>query len=702
MLQIPSARMNSSRPSRGSRSRTGTPDRGGIRKRGAAQRVDRDGDLDMGVGGAGRGRGIGRAHTRGDLSRRATPASRHGGDKEKTLDALQKAIFGASSQANIRRGRTSGMEVDRGLSQLKVRGWKASRAASNPDGGVESLIAFLEKKATPPDPNSGVRLKIIKSRVEGDALVVSVRPEQVDWVLRISGFSFAGAPLTVERHDKSGFGGPVGGPSPGAADTKAKMTAFLAKRYFEPKKLLDLSKLGTDPDLIEMGMFNTTSTESKFFPALMKICELTFDSSEKRRTAVESVSLAENQLSNVAPVTSLAQTFPDLKNLDLSNNRLRSTENMSSWRWKFRKLEFLDLTGNEATAQPGFKETMLKWYPKLQTLNNTPVRTPEEIAAQKKTPIPVKGPVFHDESSIAENFLKAFFFNFDNNKDEVLNGMYDERSIFSLNVNVLAPRALQNETPAGWDGYIKKSRNLQRINHLSARMSRAYVGVENIRNAWNSLPRTNHPGILTNPKDWLIECNPIPGLLDITGQSKTGVGGLLITVHGKFDELDMKTGSKIQTRSFDRTFVLGPGRGPGGVRVSNDMLCLRAFGDCQAWIPEDQHNIPATVRAQTMVQPAAQPLPAVQPIPAVQPVPSAQGAHPQAKPGYGVPAPGKTDEQVKKEQLVLEISFKTRMTLEFSEMALSGNNWNMEAALKNFEELKAQGKLPANAFLPGV
>jgi nuclear RNA export factor len=53
-----------------------------------------------------------------------------------------------------------------------------------------------------------------------------------------------------------------------------------------------------------------------------------------------------------------------------------------------------------------------------------------------------------------------------------------------------------------------------------------------------------------------------------------------------------------------------------------------------------------------------------------------------------VPLPGKPETQVQQEQLVMQMSTKTNMTLQYSEMALSGNGWNMEAALKNFEELK--------------
>lgn len=458
------------------------------------------------------------------------------------------------------------------------------------------------------------------------------------------------------------------------------MSSFLSKRYHEQTKLLDLSNLGADPDLVDMGMFNSTSTESKFFPALMKVCELSFDSPAKRKEAVESISVAHNQLANTAPVTTLAQTFPDVKNLDLSNNQIKDISSLSNWRWKFRDLDFLDLSGNPVSAEGNLKEAMLKWYPKLRTLNNMPVRTAEEIAAKRKTPIPVLPPSFNDESNIAENFIKAFFVGFDHDRNDLLNGIYDNDSIFSFNVNTAAPHAPNSDMRPGWDRYIKRSRNLLRINHTSARMSRSYVGRENIRDAWKAFPKTQHPDLLANANEWLIECHPIPGLPDPSGQSPAGVGGLLIMTHGKFDEFDPTSGKKLETRSFDRTFVLGPGSGLGGLRVSNDMLCLRTFGDCHAWMPEGgQSAAPTPAPPQSTQSPAPQLAP--------QPAPQ-QSNHPQAKDGYGMPAPGKTEEQVKKEQLVLETSFRTNMTLEFAEMALSGNGWNLEAALKNFEELK--------------
>lgn len=473
---------------------------------------------------------------------------------------------------------------------------------------------------------------------------------------QLSGVQFAGVPLTIETYSKLDgmLDQPLAnGNSQSTADTKAKMTAILTRRYYQDTKLLNLSVLRNDPDLMSMGIFDSMSTESKFFPALMKVWELNLDSPAARRQAVESVSLADNQITNISAVTVLAQTFPDLKNLDLSNNNLRDAQSLLAWRWKFRNLEFLDLNGNPFSTDPAFKGTMLKWYPKLRFLNNMEVRTAEEVAAQKRTPIPVQPPHFQDDSQIAENFVRAFFIGYDNDRNDLLNGVYDNSSTFSLSVNQTAPRAQHTET-APWDPYIKKSRNLLKINHLAARMSRCCVGADRIREMWKSLPQTRHPDIATHPEEWLIECHPIPGLPDPSGQSNTGVGGLMIMAHGKFEEL---SSGKVELRSFDRTFIIGPDGGAQGIRVVSDVLCLRAYGGNEAWSLEGP------------------------PVP--QPV-----AQPAAPEGYGMPAPGKSDAQVQQEQLVVQVSERTKMTPQYSEMALSGNGWNVEAALKNFEELK--------------
>lgn len=131
--------------------RSGGTSGGGIRKRGPT-RTDRDGDMDMdrpGVRGGKRGRG-----DTGRPSASGRPQAR-----ERNLDLLQKAVSGGKdSQANIRQGKGSGGS---NLEQFSVRNWKDSKAASNRDGGVESLTAFLERRLNA-STKSGPRAKITK------------------------------------------------------------------------------------------------------------------------------------------------------------------------------------------------------------------------------------------------------------------------------------------------------------------------------------------------------------------------------------------------------------------------------------------------------------------------------------------------------------------------------------------------------------
>ena len=119
-------------------------DRGGIRKQRGPVRADKDGDLSMtDVAGAGSrargGRGRGSGVTRHGPAGRGDPGA-----------ALQKAIS---------RGISTGDANVRGpsrLSEIRIKGLKESKAASNPDGGLKDLVGFLERKATERDTPSSI------------------------------------------------------------------------------------------------------------------------------------------------------------------------------------------------------------------------------------------------------------------------------------------------------------------------------------------------------------------------------------------------------------------------------------------------------------------------------------------------------------------------------------------------------------------
>ncbi|KAI9885205.1 MAG: hypothetical protein M1823_003008 [Watsoniomyces obsoletus] len=729
--------------------------RGGIqKKRGPPPRVDSDGDLDMDApdGTRARGRG-GRGRARADITGvnpsggRRAPTRGGGGTGLFVPGSVQQAIarmvatgeatvrpaasgLRSDNHSNARRGLDRNRMGQGHLDQISVIGLKQSKAASNPDGGVKDLLAFLERKATGTDPgHEAVRIK--KSRLEGDAMIVSVRTEDAERILRLNTFQFAGTTLHITRYLDSGkketaVTGPTP-PSQAAQETRQRLMDALSRRYDPGLKLLNLSSLGKDPTLLEMGTFDSTSTTSKLFPALMVICDQRFTDAQQKRDAIQSVSLADNELRNISIVHTLAHTFPDLKNLDLSNNKLEHMSSLNGWRGKFRHLDHLVVTGNPIERMnPGYKDDLLRWYPSLRLLNGVQVRTDQEVAelvearnkaARGKTALPIAPPVFDDEAQVAENFLKEFLMGFDGNREVLIERYYDEQSTFSFSINTSAPRALNqggsgtgDQGGAGggmqmqkWDAHIKRSRNLMRVNHLPARVSRSHTGPTSIRQCWAALPVTRHPNLFTEPHKWLIECHAVPGLPDPTRQFPAGVGGLMVMVHGEFDEMDVSTGQAIVKRSFDRTFVLGPGKGPSGIRVLSDLLTFRAYGGFEAWIPEVDHHlqsttnmIPATAMMQQHQQ--QQSVPQILPTTTTAPMVNGMGL-PTAPPTMPLPMPVPIPMAIpgSNEAMIIEMSKRTRMTLEYSKMCLDEVSYNFEAALAAFENVK--GNLPAEAFM---
>ena len=143
--------------------------------------------------------------------------------------------------------------------------------------------------------------------------------------------------------------------------------------------------------------------------------------------------------------------------------------------------------------------------------------------------------------------------------------------------------------------------------------------------------------------------------------------GFLITIHGEFDELDSATGQAKKRRSFDRTFVLGPG-GAAGVRIVSDLLTLRAYGGIQAFEPD---NFEAW-----------------------------NGEHQQTAPlpiESAVPALPAGLDIAQAEQMVAQLVQQTNMTVQYAKDCLEQVGWQYPAALEAFERVKAS--LPAEAFV---
>lgn len=437
-----------------------------------------------------------------------------------------------------------------------------------------------------------------------------------------------------------------------AQEDKLKLQGVLERRYNAATKLLDLSNLAADPVLAELGLFQAKNIAEKTFKVLMVLCDGIFKTKQQKIDAVESISLASNNIDSVAPVFDVAETFPDLKNLDLSNNNISSIKQLSRWRGRWRRLETLLLINNPIIqAEPSHVGDVMSWFPKLLNLSNVQIRTTEQVAAEEAarnpSSIPQNGTDFRDVNSLGENFLKTFFQMYDADRNALLSTYYDAQTTFTVAVVTNTPR--HNDTPVlPWAAYLKFSRNQTKITTPAGRVQRYFQGAT-IQELWKNLPVTKHPDILTEMHKYIVDGHPMSGIQDPTGQDPSGVDGMIITVHGEFEEYDApsKTTGK---RSFSRVFVLGPAL-PGGaapIRVSSDMLSLHAWN----------------------------------PVPNVAPVAPAEGA--AAPPA----APVVVSAEEQQQMMVVELSKRSNMTFEYSRMCLTTADWNFDRALLVFEEKK--------------
>lgn len=500
--------------------------------------------------------------------------------------------------------------------------------------------------------------------MEGDSVIIIASPDDLARILKLNTFKFAGSTLNIEPHQ-------LPPPRPSSKDeenlsqdakkTQERIKSILSARYDINLKLLNLSRLGQDPGLVQMGMFDAKNRFSKLFPVLMVVCDRLFSSAQEKRDAILSVSLAENDLDSISNVTTLAQTFPDLQNLDLSRNKIADLQALGSWRWKFGKLQNLKLTENPIEhTSPDYAEEIAKWFPTLQILNEIQIRTPAEAAAaasavvkhsdQSRTsdqasPIPIIGPDFRDVNQIGEGFLRQFFNLYDKNRATLANNFYDANSTHSLSINVSAPRSEEGASSHPFpSAAFGNSRNLVRVKALHGQMSKIFRGVQAIKSFWAELPPTQHPDLSTHTAKYLVDCHPLPGLLDPIGQSPRGVDGLVLMVHGEFEEVDTSWAQRIM-RSFSRTFVLGPGLPAGpAIRVISDMLVLRAWSPL---VSASNGQRASTVSA----KPAAE-----------------------------------STREVILEQLV----FRTQMTPEYARLCLEETGWDLEKAVIAFDANKVR------------
>ena len=506
---------------------------------------------------------------------------------------------------------------------IEIRNWQG--------GSRDDLVSFIHRKA---------QIRLQNVRVSGSVLHATVRPDEVSVIRKYSGIKFAGGSLDIQT--------PNTGLSSNTQNTIQLLETYLMNHYSPEQQLLSLENLRNDPFLLENGLLASSSTTSKMFPALMKV-------SYSKIPTVESVSLANNNLTDIVSVTTLAATYPKLKNLSLANNSIARSKGLENWRQKFPHLRELILSGNPITSTPTYKADMIKLFPKLIMLDGQVVQDASQVESPH-LPFPVKQNFFENPEvqNIAGGFLTSFFDFYDRDRSQLL-PLYDNQSTFSLNVNPIVPRSMNVSAPTGWGSSISLSRNLSKITTVTARVNRLFIGPGPISTAFQKLAATQHD--LKSPEKFSLDVWTVRDI------RTPGDQGIMISVHGEF--LD---GPQRWKRSFDRSLILVPGP-TGNMIVASDMLTIRPYGGDDAWKespPQQQQPANAPVSN----QPVAGGIP-----------PAVQALSP--------------DQQI----LVNNLMQETRLKVEFALMCLQQAQFNYPQALELFNQSKASNSIPPDAFM---
>lgn len=565
------------------------------------------------------------------------------------------------------------------LVSVSIRGWT--------NATQQDLLNFISRKT---------RISVRNSVVQGDTIVGYVTPQEADQLVKFSGYRFAGNSLKI--HKAAG-----GNTNPNTNDTITVLRNVLLRRYNVQTRMLDLGNLFNDPELVQRGMApKNVNTQSKMFPAMMKVA------SKEPSMVVESINLSDNNLRDVNGVTTLAQTFPHLKNLCIANNSISRFHSLEVWKNKFKELRELLMMNNPITSDRLYRTEMLRIFPKLVILDNVVVRDEQKLLSIYSLPVQQTQFFFEDNglASSSTDFITNFLNLWDSNRMQLM-GLYTPQSQFSLSVDSSVPAATvpNAQTTPTFGHYLPFSRNISKISSDKTIQERLRIGPEAIYEVFGSLPMTKH-FLQEQPDAYSVQAWTFPQ-----------VQGFVITLHGHFDEtakpeIDKSKTSqgssasrgrrynhgftstpniKLSQKSFDRTMVLVPSPN-GSVIIASDSLTIRPFCD-SAWSKPPSPPQPQAQSVQHQPQmnvPLSQTPPNTSSIPGQ--IPGVLGSTPlQFSP----------EVQAKLSPVQLELLQKlhleTKLNAEYTYMLAEQSLWNYDNAIQGFRN--SANNLPREAFI---
>lgn len=538
-----------------------------------------------------------------------------------------------------------------------------------------------------------------------------------------SGVKFAGNSLRITKGAQAAVSGSGAGGA-GGNTTIETITEFLKSRYNPEIKLLNLSSVKLDPQLLAKGFFATVLTSLKLFPALMKIAA-------DLKLQVDSVDLSMNELTDLTSISSLPQTFPYLQNLALLNNNFTKVKSFELWKHKLNFLRELVLLNNplinqaQALQMSGtnnlqdinvIKTEVMKNFPRLIVFNGEIVR--DEAKLKSFLTFPFDQPqlmFFQDEmiQQVSTNFVTNFYNFWDGNRQDLM-VLYQQESQFSVQVDSSHPHTLdasssvstgsgynnRNTPESPFSYYLSQSRNLTRVSNVKSRLSKVATGQQDIFKLFQQFPKTRHD-LLNQPQLFSMESYSYPQL-----------NGIMLTLHGSFEEIaapedlsatqnntnnnnnksrygknnnNNNNNKKIPLtkKSFDRTFIILPGPN-GSMIVASDLLTIRLFAEPDAW------NDTRISSNQTQLQPQLQP-------PVQTPGPAAiTPTMPGVNGGVDLPMDVKANLNDLQQQILLRILMETKLNLQYSIMLCEQSQWDYQQCINNFKQ--SVNSLPPAAY----
>ncbi|OXG15845.1 nuclear RNA export factor 1/2 [Cryptococcus neoformans Tu259-1] len=515
--------------------------------------------------------------------------------------------------------------------------------------------------------------------------------------------------------------------------SSAEMKAWLENRMIAPG-VLDMSNLPNDEWIKSNGIFPPGHPHAPPTAGLVfwRLIDQTFQKTDK--ITIHTLSLANNNFSHLKQLEKLPIWLPDIRALDLSGNPInhiseldnilasgekkgKANAGMGSLK-SLVELKLNDCLFREKTlARPDgeaiYKHEILRRFPGLRILDGVSLErvifpierkpkvkhTEEEkaalVAKPFSFPVEVRPEFFSEEAArnFAMAFCAKFFPCFDNNRTECLPA-YAPNALISIAANTLTSRSAQQQivlktrldrpNPVPFEPWINlPSRNFFRnATSIHQRMETLKTAADPARLAewWEkAVPRTEHP--LTEASKWCFEC----WVLDSEG----GHVRLCLMIQGQFRELPSGT-----YRSFSRTFILveAPEGSPAfnagyPASILSDTMVVHSFFGTGAF---DQTR-PLGMNGVTIQPPSIPFTPSAASGLGGVLSPSLPSSSTAGAGANGSTGPDPTAQQ----SLISQISARTGMNAQYAGMCLVQNGWDLEAAIKNFDEIKAS--IPAEA-----